>query len=65
MADDTIRDYVADYMAERISKEAFWEQVKYKYPTQQIVFCTEKALQTSKYEGGYSQLQANFSRRSR
>lgn len=54
MADDTIWDYVEDYMAERISKEAFWELVKFKYPTHQIVFCTEKALQTIKFEGSYS-----------
>ena len=27
MADDTIWDYVEDYIAERISKEAFWELV--------------------------------------
>ena len=47
-------DYVEDYMAERISKEAFWELVKFKYPTHQIVFCTEKALQTIKFEGSYS-----------
>ena len=54
MADDTIWDYVEDYMAERISKEAFWELVKFKYPTHQIVFCTETALQTIKFEGSYS-----------
>ena len=54
MADDTIWDYVEDYIAERISKEAFWELVKFKYPTHQIVFCTEKALQTIKFEGSYS-----------
>lgn len=30
MADDTIWDYVEDYMAERISKNAFWELVKFK-----------------------------------
>ncbi|MBB5265261.1 hypothetical protein HNP82_002404 [Catenibacillus scindens] len=36
MADDTIWDYVEDYMAERISKEAFWELVKFKYPTHQM-----------------------------
>lgn len=58
MADDTIWDYVedymADYMAERISKEAFWELVRFKYPTHQIVFCTERALQTIKFEGSYS-----------
>ena len=54
MADDTIWDYVEDYMAERISKEAFWELVRFKYPTHQIVFCTERALQTIKFEGSYS-----------
>lgn len=32
MADDTIWDYFEDYMAERISKEAFWELVEFKYP---------------------------------
>ena len=41
-------------MAERISKEAFWELVKFKYPTHQIVFSTEQALQTIKFEGSYS-----------
>ena len=54
MADDTIWDYFEDYMAARISKPAFWELVKFKYPTHQIVFCTEKALQTIKFEGSYA-----------
>ena len=31
-------------MAERISKEAFWELVKFKYPTHQIVFCTRESI---------------------
>ena len=35
----------------KISKEAFWALVKFKYPTHQIVFCTEEALQTLHYEG--------------
>lgn len=54
MADDTIWDYIEDYMAEKISKEAFWELVKFKYPTHQIVFCTEDSLKTLKFEGSYS-----------
>ena len=55
MADDTIWDYVEDYMAERIlGKRLSGELVKFKYPTHQIVFCTEKALQTIKFEGSYS-----------
>lgn len=54
MADDTIWDYIEDYMAEKISKAAFWELVKFKYPTHQIVFCTENALKTLNFEGSYS-----------
>lgn len=50
MADDQIWDYVEDYAADKISKEAFWALVKFKYPTHQIVFCTEEALQTLHYE---------------
>ena len=51
MADDQIWDYVEDYMAGNISKTAFWELVKFKYPTHQIVFCTEAALGTLHFEG--------------
>lgn len=54
MADDTIWDYVEDFVANRISQAAFWELVKFKYPTHQIVFCTENAIQTLKFERGYS-----------
>lgn len=51
MADDQIWDYVEDYIAGDITKEAFWELVKFKYPTHQIVFCTEAALKTLHFEG--------------
>lgn len=51
MADDQIWDYVEDYMAGNITKAAFWELVKFKYPTHQIVFCTEAALKTLNFEG--------------
>lgn len=53
MADDTIWDYIEDYTSNLISKAAFWELVKFKYPTHQIVFCTESALNSLKYEGSY------------
>ena len=46
MADDQIWDYVEDYMDGAISREAFWELVKFKYPTHQIVFCTGRALES-------------------
>ena len=51
MAGDQVWDYVEDYMDGSISKEAFWELVKFKYPTHQIVFCTEEALKTLRFEG--------------
>lgn len=51
MADDQIWDYVEDYILGNITKEAFWELVKFKYPTHQIVFCTENALKTLHFKG--------------
>lgn len=50
MADDQIWDYVEDYMSGKISKAAFWELIKFKYPAHQIVFCTEDALKTLHFE---------------
>lgn len=51
MADDQIWDYVEDYIDGSITKEAFWELVKFKYPTHQIVFCSDAALDTLKFVG--------------
>lgn len=53
MADDQIWSYVEDYVAGKISKTAFWELVKFKYPTHQIVFCTPQALETLEYKRSY------------
>jgi hypothetical protein len=49
MADDTIWDYIEDYCSGNITKAAFWELVRFKYPTHQIVFCTDNALDTIKW----------------
>lgn len=54
MADDTIWDYIEDFIRGNITREAFWVLVKFKYPTHQIVFCTEKSLELLKFEGSYS-----------
>lgn len=53
MADDTIWDYIEDFVRGDISREAFWVLVKFKYPTHQIVFCTEKSLSTLSFERSY------------
>lgn len=54
MADDTIWNYVDDFTRGEISRTAFWELVKFKYPTHQIVFCSEKALKQLRFKRSYS-----------
>ena len=44
MADDTIWNYVNDFLSGDISREAFWALAKFKHPTHQISFHTEAAL---------------------
>ena len=51
MADDQIYTYVSDYIDGTITREQFWVLAKFKYPTHQIVFCTEKALKCLAYRG--------------
>ena len=51
MADDTIYNYVQNYIDGKISRAAFWELAKFKYPTHQISFHTISALDTLKYIG--------------
>ena len=51
MANDTIYNYVQDFIDGKISRAAFWELAKFKHPTHQICFCTERALETLKFSG--------------
>ena len=51
MADDQIWNYVEGFISGKVSRDAFWELVKFSYPTHQIVFCTEDALKTLTFEG--------------
>lgn len=51
MADDQIYTYVSDYIDGTITREQFWVLAKFKYPTHQIVFCTEEALKCLVYRG--------------
>ena len=46
MANDTIYNYVQDFIDGKISRAAFWELAKFKRPTHQICFCTAAALGT-------------------
>ena len=51
MADDQIWNFVEEFVNGKISRNAFWELIRFSYPTHQIVFCTEKALKTLVFEG--------------
>ena len=51
MANDTIFNYVQDFIDGTISREAFWALAKFKRPTYQICFHTQKALDTLTFEG--------------
>jgi hypothetical protein len=50
MADDTIWNYVNDYIYGNITKEQFWALAKFRYPTHQISFHTIAALSCIKFE---------------
>ena len=51
MADDQIYNYVADFMNGIYTREQFWVMAKFKYPTNQIVFCTSEALKCITHKG--------------
>ena len=51
MADDTIYNYVQNFIDGKISRAAFWELVKFNHPTHQISFHTISALDTLQYVG--------------
>lgn len=53
MANDTIFNYVQDFVDGKITRAAFWELAKFKKPTHQICFNTENALKTLKFLKGY------------
>lgn len=52
MADDTIFNYVQNFLDGKISRGAFWSLAKFKKPTHQISFHTEKALTKFKFIKG-------------
>ena len=52
MADDTIFNYVQNFVDGKISREAFWELARFKRPTHQISFHTARALATLAFVKG-------------
>lgn len=51
MADDTIWNFVEDFLEGDISRSAFWELVRFKYPTHQILFASDEALKSLCFKG--------------
>lgn len=51
MADDTIYNYIQNFMDGKISRAAFWELAKFNHPTHQISFHTISALDTLEFIG--------------
>ena len=52
MANDTIFNYVQNFVDGKISREAFWALAKFKHPTHQISFHTARALTTLSFVKG-------------
>ena len=50
LKDDTIWNFVNDFLSGLISRKVFWEYAKFKHPTHQISFHTIQALACLKYE---------------
>lgn len=53
MANDQIYNYVSDFIDGVITREQFWVMARFKYPTHQIAFCSEKALKCLHFEKSY------------
>lgn len=49
MANDQIYNFISDYIDGILTREQFWSMAKFKYPTQQINFCTPAALKCLKF----------------
>jgi hypothetical protein len=52
MANDTIFNYVQNFVDGKISRQAFWELAKFKKPTHQISFHTARSLATLNFIEG-------------
>ena len=53
MANDSIFNYIQDFIDGKISRSAFWELAKFKKPTHQISFHTARALETLTFKTAY------------
>jgi hypothetical protein len=53
MANDQVWNYVADFLSGILTKEQFWILAKFKHPTHQIAFCSNKAIDRLSFSNSY------------
>ena len=53
MVNDTIFNYIQNFIDGKISRSAFWELARFKKPTHQISFHTQEALKTLTFKTAY------------
>lgn len=51
MADDVVANFITAYISGEITKEQFWALAKFRYPTHQLCFCSDKSLISLEYRG--------------
>lgn len=49
MANDQIYNYISDFIEGILNREQFWVLAKFKHPTYQVCFCSDKALKTLQF----------------
>ncbi|GAB1415036.1 DUF3990 domain-containing protein [Paludibacter sp.] len=49
MANDQIYNYISDFIDRILTREQFWVLAKFKHPTHQVCFCSQKALKTLQF----------------
>jgi len=49
MANDQIYNYISDFIDGILNREKFWVLAKFKHPTHQVCFCSDKALSTLQF----------------
>lgn len=53
MADDEIYSFINQFLKGEITRMAFWELAKFRYPTHQICFSTSRALDVIRFERSF------------
>ena len=51
MTDEQVYNYVTDLIEGVITRDAFWELAKFRHPTYQIAFCSDRALECIRFIG--------------